>query len=182
MSRSVRFLRPSQMRSNQALHQTAQTAYAPHDNMTTDHRLQTMRALARRGLSCVSLVGERFTAYQRSAQAVQSDRGEIFAARAAVVSAANSRVQVEGYGVTVKELVTAVPSGFLIMIGPLVAEGGTVAVIWVEVSMVNFVARTPLKVTLEVPARNRPLNTTAVLTGPLAGENCVSRGGEDVKR
>jgi DNA mismatch repair protein MutH len=119
-------------------------------------------------------VGERFTAYQRSAQAVQSDRDKIFAARAAVVSAANSRVQVEGYGVTVKELVTAVPSGFLIVIGPLVAEGGTVAVIRVEESMVNFVARTPLKVTLEVPARNRPLNTTAVLTGPLAGENCVS--------
>ena len=33
---------------NQALQPAAQTVYTPQDNMTTDHRLRTKRALARR--------------------------------------------------------------------------------------------------------------------------------------
>lgn len=74
--------------------------------------------------------------------------------------------------VTVKlaELV-AVPAGLVTEIFPVVAPVGTVAVILVEESTVNFAADVPLNFTPVAPVKFVPLIVTEVPTGPLVGLN-----------
>lgn len=74
--------------------------------------------------------------------------------------------------VTVKlaELV-AVPAGVVTEIFPVVAPVGTVAVILVEESTVNFAADVPLNFTPVAPVKFVPLIVTEVPTGPLVGLN-----------
>ena len=55
--------------------------------------------------------------------------------------------------VTVNVFVEAVPSGLMIVIGPVVALSGTTAVICPDESIVNRKASAPLKRTLDVPAK-----------------------------
>ena len=63
-----------------------------------------------------------------------------------------------------------VPFGFVAVIGPVVASGGTVAVIWVELFTVNE-ADVPLNATDVVPVRFVPVMVTPVPTDPLVGLN-----------
>jgi hypothetical protein len=73
--------------------------------------------------------------------------------------------------VTVKfdELV-AVPLGLVTVIGPVNAPEGTMAVIWVDESIVK-VADVFLNLTSLTPVKFVPVIVTDVATGPLAGEN-----------
>jgi hypothetical protein len=61
-----------------------------------------------------------------------------------------------------------VPKEFVTDMGPLVAEKGTVAVIWVALSTVKA-AVDPLKVTEVVPAKLLPVRTTRLPFTPLLG-------------
>jgi hypothetical protein len=65
-------------------------------------------------------------------------------------------------------LLVAVPPGVVILIGPLVAPVGTVAVIWVAELTVNTEAR-PLNVTAVAPVKRDPVIVTRVPTGPFVG-------------
>jgi len=69
----------------------------------------------------------------------------------------------------------AAPAGVVTAIGPVVAPGGTVAVIWVDESTVKLAA-VPLNVTDVAPVRLVPAMTTAEPTGPLVGRKLVIVG------
>lgn len=73
----------------------------------------------------------------------------------------------------------AVPPGVVTAIGPVVAAGGTVAVIWVSELKMNA-AETPSKVTEVAPVNPVPSITTLVPTGPLAGANEMIVTGDGV--
>jgi hypothetical protein len=80
-------------------------------------------------------------------------------------------------GVTVKSsTLVAVAPGLVTLIFPVVAPGGTVALICVSEIVVKA-ASVPLKRTLAVPVKFVPLTVTAVPTGPLVGVNEVIVGG-----
>ena len=71
----------------------------------------------------------------------------------------------------------ATPPGVVIVILPVMAPGGTVAVTWVrKAEVTENVAGTPPKVTFDVCVRPVPLMTTCVPTGPLSGSKPVSVG------
>jgi hypothetical protein len=79
--------------------------------------------------------------------------------------------------VTVKlEALTAVPSGVVTLIVPLVAPTGTTAVICVAELTSKLVAAVRLNVTPVAPVRFVPVMTTVVPTGPLIGTNDVIVG------
>jgi hypothetical protein len=69
----------------------------------------------------------------------------------------------------------AVPSGFVTVMGPVVAPAGTVAVICVAELTVNT-AVVPLNFTAVVPAKFVPVMTTDLPTLPTVGENDVMVG------
>ena len=71
---------------------------------------------------------------------------------------------------------TAVPSGVVTRIGPVVAEGGTVARISVEETTVKFGALVPLNDTLLTLKKLVPRMVTSVPTGPSVGEKLVIFG------
>jgi hypothetical protein len=82
--------------------------------------------------------------------------------------------------VTVKfASVESVPEGFVTLIFPVVAPGGTVVLIRPPVATVNDVAAVPLKRTAVVPENPDPKIETAVPTGPLWGSNPVMFGADD---
>jgi hypothetical protein len=64
-----------------------------------------------------------------------------------------------------------VPAEAVTVMGPMVAEAGTVAVIWVAEFTVKLAALTPLNLTDVTPVKPTPVNTTEVPGEPLAGEN-----------
>ena len=71
---------------------------------------------------------------------------------------------------TVKtDSLAAVPSALVIVIAPLVAPAGTVAVTWTPESTVK-VAEAPLNETTVAPVRSLPAMVTSVPTGPEFGE------------
>jgi hypothetical protein len=79
--------------------------------------------------------------------------------------------------VTVKLAVEVpVPDGVVTEIGPLVAAGGTVAVICVELLMVKEAAGVPLNLTAVAPVKFVPVIVTLVFTGPLVGVKLVMLG------
>jgi hypothetical protein len=83
-----------------------------------------------------------------------------------------------GGGATVKlVLLVPVPLGLVTSIGPLVAPGGTVAVIWLSESTVKLVAPVPLKSTAVAPVKPLPVMVTEVPTGPLEGLKPLIEGG-----
>jgi len=76
---------------------------------------------------------------------------------------------ITGPPVTVKLVaLVAVPLGFVTVIGPVVADVGTVVVICVELFTVN-VADVPLNATAVEPVKFVPVMTTLVPTEPLVG-------------
>jgi hypothetical protein len=81
-----------------------------------------------------------------------------------------------GGATTVKfVLLTAMPPGVVTDIGPVVAFGGTVAMIFAPLNL--KLEMTPLKVTRVAPLRFVPLIVTEAPTAPLLGENPVIVGG-----
>src|SRR5205823_2337783 len=79
-------------------------------------------------------------------------------------------------GVTTNESVlVAVPSGVTTLMGPVVAPLGTVAVICVSESTVNW-ALVPLNCTSVAPVKEVPVTVTEVPTGPEGGSNPVMAG------
>jgi len=79
--------------------------------------------------------------------------------------------------VTVKFMpLVAVPVGAEIVIGPVMAVAGTIAVIEVAELIVKF-AVTPLKATLVAPVKLVPVTFTLVPAAPLVGEKDVILGG-----
>lgn len=79
-------------------------------------------------------------------------------------------------GVTVKLLaLVADPFPLVTVMVPVVADGGTVAVIWLDVFTTKL-AFDPLKTTDLVPAKFVPEMVTLVPEGPLVGENDVIVG------
>jgi hypothetical protein len=81
--------------------------------------------------------------------------------------------------ITVKtHALVAVPPGVVTAIGPVVARAGTVAVILVSEATVK-VARVPLNLTAEAPAKPAPMIVTDVPTVPLVGLNDVRVGTGD---
>jgi hypothetical protein len=81
------------------------------------------------------------------------------------------------YGVTVKLVVlVAVPPGVVIMIFPVFAPVGTVAVTCVSESTVKLVAATAPNVTFVLPVRLTPVITTGIPTAPLLGLNVLIDG------
>jgi hypothetical protein len=70
------------------------------------------------------------------------------------------------------------PPWALMVIRPVVAPEGTVAVILVDELTVKVTAAVPLNETAVLPDRFVPLSVTAVPTGPLDGENDVNVAGE----
>lgn len=78
--------------------------------------------------------------------------------------------------VTVKfPLLVAIPPGVTIVIGPLVAPLGTVAVICVP-ELTEKLAFKPLKNTVDAPVKSVPVITTLVPTGPEVGVKLVMVG------
>ena len=79
-------------------------------------------------------------------------------------------------GVTVKLFaLVADPLPFVTVMVPVVADGGTVAVIWLA-EFTTKLALDPLKTTDLVPAKFVPVMVTLVPEGPLVGENDVIVG------
>lgn len=77
---------------------------------------------------------------------------------------------------TVKSVaLVAVPAEFVIVIRPVVAPAGTVAVIWVSELTVK-VADVPLNLTAVIPEKFVPVIVTVEPTGPLAGVKPVIVG------
>jgi hypothetical protein len=72
---------------------------------------------------------------------------------------------------------TAVPADVETLIVPVVAAGGTVQDIWVELTTV-YVADAPLKLTLVAPEKPEPVSVTTVPEGPEVGEKEVMEGKE----
>ncbi len=70
----------------------------------------------------------------------------------------------------------AVPCGVAMLIAPLLAPAGTVAVIEPPDAIVNC-ALTPLKLTAVAPVKFTPDIVTLLPSAPLAGENPVIVGG-----
>ena len=70
----------------------------------------------------------------------------------------------------------ALPPLVTIMILPVLAPVGTVAVTWVLEFTVKLAALTPPKLTLVVCVRLMPVITTCVPTGPLVGANVEIEG------
>ena len=72
-------------------------------------------------------------------------------------------------------LLVAVPPGVVIVIGPVVAPEGTVAVTWLSEFTVK-VAEVALNFTLVAPVKLVPVRVTTVPTGPLVGLKLVMTG------
>ena len=92
-----------------------------------------------------------------------------------------SKVFVTLKGVTKLEtvklvVVVTVPPGVVIVIGPVVAPVGTVAVIWVAEFTTTLVAVIPLNLTTVVPIKPEPEITTEVPVGPEVGVKDVIVG------
>src|SRR5438309_11819713 len=78
--------------------------------------------------------------------------------------------------VTVKlALLVAVPPGVVMLIVPVAAPAGTVAVIWVSLFTAKA-AVVPLNFTAVAPLTLLPVIVTLVPTGPLVGANELSAG------
>jgi len=85
-------------------------------------------------------------------------------------------VIVGGFTTVKLAVLVAVPAGFVTVTGPLVAPLGTVA--WITVAEVTVKpAAVPLNFTAVVPVKFEPLIVTLVPTTPLAGEKVVIIGG-----
>ena len=85
------------------------------------------------------------------------------------------KLVIVGPGTVKFALLKAVPPGAVTAILPVVAFGGTVAVI--ENGLVEKLSdATPLKVTAVAPVRPLPLIVTSVPDGPTVGENPVMTG------
>ena len=96
-----------------------------------------------------------------------------------------SKVFVTLKGVTKLEtvklvVVVTVPPGVVIVIGPVVAPVGTVAVIWVAEFTTTLVAVAPLKLTWTDPTKPEPEITTEVPTCPEVGVKEVMVGAAGV--
>lgn len=80
---------------------------------------------------------------------------------------------------TVKfEDVRVVPTPFVTLIGPVVADAGTTAVIWPSLTKVKL-APVPLKVTAVVPVKFAPFKVTVVPGMPSNGVKEVNDGGTE---
>src|SRR5207237_2089138 len=82
-------------------------------------------------------------------------------------------------GLTVKLPLAAVPAVVVTVTGPVVAPAGTVAVICVGESTVNW-AGAPLKRTAETAAKIVPVMTMLSPCAPLGAERLVIEGGVTV--
>ena len=83
-----------------------------------------------------------------------------------------------GAGTTVKfDALVAVPPGVVMLIVPVVAPLGTVAVICVSLTTVNDADPVPLKLTPLVPVKPVPVSVTVAPTRPIVGVKPVSAGG-----
>src|SRR6187549_3959627 len=74
----------------------------------------------------------------------------------------------------------ATPPGVVTLMGPVVAPGGTVAVIWIAVLTVKLAFR-PLNRTAVVPEKFVPLITTFAPAGPLPGAKPEMDGAKGIK-
>src|SRR4051794_36939896 len=81
-----------------------------------------------------------------------------------------------GAAVTVKVGLFPVPRAVVTAIGPVLAPGGTVAVMLVPLEATWKPAPAPLKVTATAPATPVPVMVTAVPAGPLVGVIAVIAG------
>src|SRR6266567_1374725 len=70
-----------------------------------------------------------------------------------------------------------VPSGVVMLIGPLVAPAGTVSVICVSETTVNELPGVPLKFTAVAPVKPEPLMVTLTPNVPVVGVNEAIWGG-----
>src|SRR6266853_7004762 len=70
----------------------------------------------------------------------------------------------------------AIPPSVVMLIVPVVAPVGTVAVTCVSEFTVKDEASVPLNLTNEAPVKLPPVMTTLVPTGPLVGEKLVMEG------
>src|SRR5690349_24621450 len=82
-----------------------------------------------------------------------------------------------GAGVTVKLLtLNPAPEAFVIVIKPVVAPAGTVAVMLLSLTTLN-VALTPLNLTKELEKKFKPVMATVWPIGPLMGVKLAITGG-----
>jgi hypothetical protein len=87
------------------------------------------------------------------------------------------KLVIVGAAITLKlvALVT-VPPAVVMEIAPVVAPGGTVAVIWAALFTVKLVALVPLNLTTVAPLKLFPVMTTEVPIAPLVGVKLVIVG------
>ena len=97
------------------------------------------------------------------------------AAQSTVVLRCSAAASNTGAAVMAKfAALTALPPEVVTLIGPVVAAGGTVAVICASLSTVKLDAAVPLKATALAPVKPVPARVTTVPTGPEVGRKLVT--------